>query len=517
MREILRKSFEKHFPAWEGLSPSDPIRLFADSLQDSLVAIEARQKQMVGSLIDSLPSLVGIEAQSAQLPAGWVALEPSAKLKTSAVLPAGTALKFVAENGDVHLVLSEDTRVEPISHFEAHVEQNRVRLSFQCADAVERLRVAFRPTVEGQRAHLKSHSAPLIADTTDAMSRAGTLTFRLPPNTHSIDLEFNRPVLGIFLVNVAWAELQKREGETRLGILAGEPWESIHLPEAFARPPERIVLRFPDEQTRELHRGAEELLRRRDADPEAFEGLFFYNGLHHSLVLPGAEKWMRGYSGGARVETYSGVVHSGMDWVPKDAVFANEFPRMLNAARPVAALRGYLPRETASDYLRRFYATVRSITQTKAPIEFRPAELCDRLPGVCPNVRTAEYALSDTGVIFYLLLEINQRGSGDEEQRILETAHEWLRAEVPLAYAVCVRRFKRTPLMAIASGAVSVPDLEKAVQPAPFGRATVGNAISARACGLAHWRVGAEGIFASELRRTAGECFDLQVAGGRNG
>lgn len=517
MREILRKSFQKHFPAWEGLSPSDPIRLFAESLEDSLAAIEARQKQMVGSLIDSLPSLVGIEAQAAQLPAGWVALEPSAKLKSAAVLPAGTALKFVAESGDVHLVLLEDTRVEAISRFEAKIEARRVQLEFDCAEEIQALRVAFYPSGEGHRANLQRSSAPVTQDNTDAMSRAGTLGFHLAPKTRAITLDFDGPVKGSFHVNVAFAELQKREGETRLGTLKGEPWESVTLPDALARPPERIVLRFPDEQTMELRRGTEELLRLRDAEPAVFESSFFYNGLHHSLILPGAEKWMRGYSGGARVETYSAVGHCGLDWVGSDAVYANELPRVLNGARPLMALRNYLPRETSADYLRRFYATVRSLTQAKAPMEFRPSELCDRLPGVCPSVRSAEFELSESGVIFHLLLGIGPRGSGDEEARVLATAREWLRAEVPLAFSVTVRLFQRTPLVAVASPEVAPGDLHRVVQPAPFGGSVPGRELVAREHGVLHWKVGTDGIFTSVLRRTAGECFDLKIVGGRHG
>ncbi len=516
MRDIVKKSFERHFPAWESLSPSDPIRLFADSLQDSLLAIENRQKHLVDSLIDSLPSLVGIEAQAAQLPAGWIAIEPSAKLKTATLLPSGTRFKFATEKGDLHLALLEDFSLVPVSQFRVETEGNTVRLRFVSTEVIDRLRVSFSPHAVAASANLKQSSCPVVSDSTDCFSRAGTLEFHLAGNARGVDLVFDVPVLGDWSINVAFAELQRLEGETRIGVLKGEPWESLVLPDHFVHPPERIILRFPDAQTRELHRGSDELLRLRHTDPETFEGLFFYNGVHHALVVPAAEKWLRGYLGGAVVETYSAVAHTGLDWIPSEANFLNEMPRLIAGVRPLHALRGHLPRETSANYLRRFYATVRAISERKAATEFRPSELCRRIPGICPAVRAAEFEIDEGEIVFHLLLEIGPKGSGDEEKRILGVAWEWLRGQVPLAYGVHVQPFKRTPLVAVSRMPLSPTEtaaLERAVQPAPFGSAEVRQPVVAHALGLAHWKVGEEGRFTQELQRIPGECFQLQIEG----
>lgn len=444
-REMLDDSFRKHFPEWDALSSWDPIKLFAESLQGSLVAIEQRHQRLASTFVDSLPSLLGFENRPARLPAGQVALTPSPKQKDTALLARGTVLRFNGESGPIFARLESDVTL-------------------------------------------------------------------LPATDSVVDVE-------VF----------ERTPELSLGTLRGEPWESIALPDAVIEPPTKLELRLPDEQTVELRLESQELLRIRHCDPNRFRGAFFYNGTRHELIVPAAAEITRGYQGGVTVRAFDVVVRPSVSQIPPGASFHNELPRLLAGAKAGKATREFVPRETAEQYLDRFYALVRAIP-ARSVTGFYPEEICREIPGLDPRVLRAEFAFDETRreTVFYVLLgDFQGQLTSDEQRDVLETIHTRIARRIPLDARYRVEPFYTSTLVCDADGA-SVSLLEKLqarVQPPPIGGLETGTelpvAVLERDLASAgdklrlRCRQGSCGAFVSVIVRKPGERFELNLDSGR--
>ncbi len=110
---ILDNSFRKHFPNWDTLSPFDPLKVLAESLCGSLVAIEARQQRLIDTMVDCLPSLLSFNSQHARLPSTWVQLQPADRLKKAHIFQPGESLRFTHEEQSLYAFFPKAFVLEP--------------------------------------------------------------------------------------------------------------------------------------------------------------------------------------------------------------------------------------------------------------------------------------------------------------------------------------------------------------------------------------------------------------------
>ncbi len=114
-RQIVDASFQAHVPGWGGMSPWDPMKVLAESLEEILARIEQQQHSLVETLLNSLPSLVGFSAHAARLPTISLEIKPASKLRTSTLLEKGTVLRFRNEENLLYARTLADFTVQPTS------------------------------------------------------------------------------------------------------------------------------------------------------------------------------------------------------------------------------------------------------------------------------------------------------------------------------------------------------------------------------------------------------------------
>lgn len=521
---ILDDSFRKHIAEWDSLSQWDPLKVLAESLSGSLAAIEARQDRLVSTLIDSLPSLLAFEIQPARFPGALVALTPSAKLKSPAVLEAGTALRFVSDAGTVFATLEKTMLLEPIADLEISSNGSQVRLRFEPA-AIQSLLLTFIAGEAAMPCRLAENGFHIRLNETRDFTRTGSLKLEFPIGTRELVLDFDRAPQGTLHCNVATVELFSRLAEVSLGALSGEAWEILPLPESLRECPGSLLLRFPDEQTVELTRESDELLRLRGTDPSRFAKAFFYNPTRHAVIIPAAAECLRGYQGGVTVQAHQVRVLPAERGLPYAAAFAGDFPKLLQGASPLVLNRAATEREAADAYLARFYSLVREIP-ARARLDFFPEEICLDIRQIEPRVRKAEFTVAAGETIFHLLLgEGDREPTGDEETEIIERVRAALSRRIPLGTPFQVRPFYSTRLVCSVNGAgadaSAIQTLAHCLQPFPIGDSAEGAEISSlrleetlrsktgTASQVRLFR-GEQAAFVSSVRRRSGERFRLE-------
>ena len=510
---IVAESFGQSFPGFKTLQPSDPARLFADALSQSLAKIEKRQNRVVDTLLDCLPTLFGFEARPARLPTGVFQFQPAFKQREIVQFSPQTVLRFRAEEQMVAARFLNAFELLPIKAFQVSLRGNGVLLQWQSEASLPRLVLRFMPQGTEANALLES-AAPLLRDTTQGFTQAGELEFDMRGREGArLELQMARPLVGSLWINTAPLEIFFEAQDCELACLRGESWETCALPEGLVEIPPSIQMRLPNETRAEFTRAAPELLRQRHLAPDAFRKSFFYNPARHELVLPASEFAAGEFEGGMRLETKTAVFRPAQDWYEK-LVLVNESPKLLSAAEPLQALTGFVPRETDTAFLDRFYRTM--AVQARASGVF-PHDLCRQIPSIEPLVRLAETQGTDT-ICFYLYFG----GPGcfvtsADRQAALERVEHFLQSQLPLSQNFEVREFEQTPVRLLTAESVAIGALGL-IEPYPFGEARVGVPLAksaiAHAIGLVPESIdliaGSSGRLVDGLERRTGECFVVQ-------
>jgi hypothetical protein len=125
-QNIVDSNFRSKFPQWDSMSSWDPIKMVAEAMTLSLVAIERHHERLVSTFIDALPSLVGFEPQSALLPVGLIEISFNERAAPEAMLKRGSLLRFTNEQTNLFASLKSDIRItEKICRVEVELFEKR--------------------------------------------------------------------------------------------------------------------------------------------------------------------------------------------------------------------------------------------------------------------------------------------------------------------------------------------------------------------------------------------------------
>lgn len=558
---LVERAFAAHFPAWDRMSPFDPVKLVAEGLAGSLAAVEARQRRMLESALDAMPALFGFAPKPARLPVALFRVRAPERATAVASL-VGRSMRLRSKSETLALFPDADAEVAPVTPLVSERRGGELRLSTTTRGPLAELSLTFVPgespvavrrlelRVEADGAEPVTEKGLVVTDTTDGLTAFGTLRFRRrdgrPVATGAgavaVVLLTDVAPAGAFRTDVVRLAFGRRCEDASIGFLDGEAWESKPLPATLVGAPRSVVLRFPDGRRRELAAIPEEALRSAVETPEAFREGYLYDGVQHRLVLPAADLLVGEWNGGVEVLLSEALELPAGSGIPVEAeAQLGDASSVLESLEAESLLAAALPRESAAAFLARFYGAMRRLPERKGGTDVRPADWALLLEDRLARVRQAEVvATGDTARAFLLCEDPSGADAFRLDAALVAQAKRQLEAELPLRMSAELRPFVPVNVTVEAVATATVSDaalaslapsaLQAAVDaavresllPPPFGDAVAGShrsqaELEAVVGGKASRALGAavgvrlvlrdsSGAFVERWERRAGEC-----------
>jgi len=446
------------------MSPLDPTKVFVESIAGALGAVEDRQQRMIQTILDSLPSLFGFRSKTGALPVGLFSFKPRLLAKEHS-LARGTSFRFQKGTEALTAFLEVDSELMSVHAFKAQKNEKHLELSFHSDKALSHFSFQYIPQGESANKLLEIRSnlgeALLYHDETQGFTSYGTVTVyradRQPLLSASgevkIKLIFEREPEGDFKINILPCSIASVMDSMALGSLQGEAWEEVRLPTDILEVPNEAVLRYPSGESVVLTRIQNEALRARNSGESfrRFDQGFFYQGVRHSLILPGADTLKNPYNGGVTVHLGETTVYPLEEGIPLgyQAVLGNHASQ-IEEVLYLQKLRPAVLRESASDYLERFYAVLRSFPKQESPHGSFLGELNAWVANLDTKIKKVEVSENprEKSLEVYCLSD-HPQGDGafylsTDLKRKLE---EVLTKVVPLDYRWSIHPFKSSKLV----------------------------------------------------------------------
>ncbi len=432
---FVDKAFSAHFESWDEMSPLDPVKLLAEGVNASLSEVENRQRALLDRVLDSLPALFSFHPKDAKAPEGYFQFEasPSATKRTSIL--AGTNVQLPAhENADHFLRVLESKEILPLFGLQTSVEGRKMQVRFTSASPLASFELSFLAATDNKSCGIarlaslglstsgKSFSeiapkAMRLTDTTDGLRRSGQIHIQFPENelpekgkveyTLTFELGITAPV-GTFVENLVRAIHLGRTNDLLVGTLQGLAWEEMPLPANLMSVPSELLLKYPDERTATLQRIDTDILKVRRTNPAIFEQCYFYNAVHHSIIIPCGHALKKNYAGGVLVRANHIEVAPEWNCFEKlERLVPDSSTLRVEGIRPLHQLSPFVPRETEAAFLTRFYGSLRELSQRpNRNSSVQLDRLCSGMLACHPDLRVveAEQDPDTKAITFYALV-----------------------------------------------------------------------------------------------------------------
>ncbi len=170
---------------------------------------------------------------------------------------------------------------------------------------------------------------------------------------------------GKFYVNLLKGSICNIVKNFEIGKIEGRVWEEVFLDQNVLMPPSKLRLEFLNGDVKDLLLIKEDILKIRNVSSDKFENSYFYNGLNHSLIFPGAEDLLSGKIGGALLKAKDLICTIPDYLFPdlKSKISIDGVEESVSSISPVAKISSSLLRESKNDFLNRFYKTLKQFYQ----------------------------------------------------------------------------------------------------------------------------------------------------------
>ncbi len=431
---LVDSTFGQQIPGWESISPLDPTKMVAEAVARTLEESAKAQNATLNRILTGLPALLGIEPKTGQFPTLLVSLNPSSKLMQPKSFPADYCLKLQRDQQFFHLRPLSSTPIYPVTLLSETIADGITTLRFHTRSPLASL--TLYSTNKNSILMLDPQIHALLQNSDGSIECSRVDRAPLMKEAGEFELSFQR-VNGkdTLQLNTIPFSLCEWKESLHLSYLKGIPWEEISLSEPCLKVPNKLYLEYPNGKVCSLTRQVEAPLSLHLEDPRQWEQSFIYNPVHHSLLLPGADKLMGEFGGAVEVKLkeYEGLVSN---W-STDSLQPNfgEFARYIESIGSLSARTPALPRENASAYLKRFYSLVRDIHRIPSTERlFHVKELEQTLLRSHPTLQAAE-AIHDhhSRTLTLYLMPISREKTHQIKQEVTK--------KVPLTTTVICRPF----------------------------------------------------------------------------
>lgn len=547
-QQILSESFSQFIPEWAQLSPSDPMKVFAEAMSSSLSAIETRQRRLGEVILDSIPALLGFDAKPGELPMGYVRFAPFDTGRVATEVGPQNTIRFEYNERMLYarpaqrvtvlpLKVTREEKVAPgfVTEIDVRGDVAALPLLFIATGPNASMRSFELEVSREGSTRLVPASELRVIDKTHRLEKSGTIEFsRFDGDSLFVEgdqvkltvrTESSVPMNGTLNLNTGLVQILDCVETLEIAHIKGEPWEKILLPQNLVEIPEQLSIQFPDDKRERVTRLEKQALRERVAG--ALRNHFFYNAADHSIVLPCADELVSRFNGGVTLILEGGVFQPSENWIPEAARSIPDASRLYEKAEPICLVRAAIPRESQDDMLARFYELVSRLQNIATPVPALNFEdLAQDMLKLDSRIRRVEVVADDAAkrAVFHVLTwDAEGRSVSAIDEECLAKVSEALQSKLPLAWKWNVRSFVRKGLelhldskgksmnlsgvLSVARGLLGVP---------PYGQLLPGATVQVDAIAsgtklVAKWD---GGEFTDAVSRAPGEWLDIQLVTG---
>ncbi len=398
-KELIDREMGLSVEGWSHLSYLDPSKMIVSGLVGSLAEIEERQKRLALQVLSLTPSYLGFEIRPAAT--SQILLKLNTRDDIDKVLRLEKNHKFIASlqandnKKNLQARLTNAISIVPVQLESYKIQNYPNQLSLHCsltikgptpyidlyylADSYNEIDLFDPKVIENFNSKMKWNSKSIkasefrITDQTSALTRSGFLRLELQKGGQFqkgvLDLEIiwnvkeNKQSSGKILINVCEASFVELREWYELAKLKGESWEELILPEGLLEVPSELLLELPGGGYTTIRLVKDKILSDLLTDPGELKDIYFYNPNKHSLVFPSAQ-------------LLTGQFNGGLPVVAKEAVFSSASYSELKfddqqsngeilGLSFLSLLQVHYNRETESEFLKRFYSGLRSVSLPK--------------------------------------------------------------------------------------------------------------------------------------------------------
>jgi len=473
IQNLIDTKMEEFIPGWSSLTPTDPLKVFSEGIVCALSEIDNQSKNTVGHMLDMIPTILSFYPKKPSLVKGLFHFDMKENGNKQLKIPKGLKLKYKANDGQTNYILFDEQKIEPYQITSQKRTENKLTLEFKVFGKIDALSLFFIRSEKkfknsqlqevkvkvklSDQEHFFDNNGLAIKDSTLGLTKTGQIKlspidFDFPDQTYTITVELcnlEKANQGQILTNLAIGNICKIESETNLGVLNGEIWEEVKLPENIISPPQKIHIELPTGEYFDLKLAENDILKLKEFDSQAYINSYLYNGIQHTLTVPNAEVLLRNKLCGAEIKA------KNLIYTVKESMFPNQESKIIldgleetiKKVTPITIISPVMERERKDQFLSRFYRTLNQFYgyATNSASSFSEDEIKTNILNFDQNVRAIELKTDDINDVLYIyILSFNPFLYPDHQidQKIINKVQIHAEQFTPLDKRLLVAPFK---------------------------------------------------------------------------